>query len=224
MAETPRNSLPTSTYPPPSFYPCSTGAFVSLLTKPTGFARAHRGLRVRVGMWAVPSLSPAELGHNAAAARLVVGGPCLAAAKALADMAHGGQVLLAGATEGALQQELRYLKLKSAAGSGGIAVRVEDGGSRSRDGSVSDGVRVCVTGRAWRLEAPDPCCTWLPLAPAAAAPWHLFGPGQAPGRRRRSQVCGAANARGNRPGRPVPQRRTGTVTDAAAAAAAPVRA
>ncbi|KAG2426057.1 hypothetical protein HXX76_013247 [Chlamydomonas incerta] len=81
-----------------------------------------RGLRVRVGMWAVPSLSPAELRHNAAAARLVVGGPSLAAAKALADMAHGGQVLLAGAAEGVLQAELRYLKLKFATGSGGIAL------------------------------------------------------------------------------------------------------
>ncbi|KXZ50222.1 hypothetical protein GPECTOR_17g859 [Gonium pectorale] len=54
------------------------------------------GLRVRVGItWAVPSAS--ELQYNAASARMVYGGRCVAAAKAIADVAAGGQVLLSGA-------------------------------------------------------------------------------------------------------------------------------
>ncbi|GFR48374.1 hypothetical protein Agub_g10264 [Astrephomene gubernaculifera] len=63
-----------------------------------------RGLRVRVGISvAVPT--DAELRYNAAAARMVYGGACVAACKALADLAHGGQVFLSAAAHRALALE-----------------------------------------------------------------------------------------------------------------------
>ncbi|KXZ55389.1 hypothetical protein GPECTOR_3g515 [Gonium pectorale] len=63
-----------------------------------------RGLRVRVGIsWAVPSA--AELQYNTAAARMVYGGPCVAAAKALADMAAGGQVVMSAGALAELEAE-----------------------------------------------------------------------------------------------------------------------
>ncbi|KXZ44953.1 hypothetical protein GPECTOR_60g730 [Gonium pectorale] len=74
-------------------------------------APVFRGLRVRVGIsWALPSA--AELQRNAAAARMVYSGPCVAAAKGLADMAGGGQVVLSG-------EALAQLEAECGAGLGG---------------------------------------------------------------------------------------------------------
>ncbi|KAG2495779.1 hypothetical protein HYH03_006024 [Edaphochlamys debaryana] len=64
-----------------------------------------RGLRVRVGVTCA-RLTAAELQYNTAAARMVLGGPALAAAKALADLAHGGQVLLSCRAHEQLREEL----------------------------------------------------------------------------------------------------------------------
>ncbi|GIL66409.1 hypothetical protein Vafri_19932 [Volvox africanus] len=67
-----------------------------------------RGLRVRVGISvAVPTA--AELQYNAAAARMVYGGPCVAACKALADLAHGGQVFLSARAHQVLAAECQGL-------------------------------------------------------------------------------------------------------------------
>ncbi|GLI70646.1 hypothetical protein VaNZ11_015578, partial [Volvox africanus] len=83
--------------PPPAIAVAPSGS--SLMTSGINHKLAavsglvFRGLRVRVGIsWALPSAS--ELQYNTAAARMVYGGPCVAACKALADMAHGGQVLM----------------------------------------------------------------------------------------------------------------------------------
>ncbi|GIL81565.1 hypothetical protein Vretifemale_10571, partial [Volvox reticuliferus] len=51
----------------------------------------------------------AELQYNAAAARMVYGGPCVAACKALADLAHGGQVFLSARAHEALAAECQGL-------------------------------------------------------------------------------------------------------------------
>ncbi|KAG2495776.1 hypothetical protein HYH03_006021 [Edaphochlamys debaryana] len=64
-----------------------------------------RGLRVRVGVTCA-RLTDAGLQYNTAAARMVLGGPALAAAKALADLAHGGQVLLSCRAHEQLREEL----------------------------------------------------------------------------------------------------------------------
>ncbi|GLI60932.1 hypothetical protein VaNZ11_003168 [Volvox africanus] len=67
-----------------------------------------RGLRVRVGI-SVAIPTAAELQYNATAARMVYGGPCVAACKALADLAHGGQVFLSARAHQALAAECQGL-------------------------------------------------------------------------------------------------------------------
>ncbi|GIL82614.1 hypothetical protein Vretifemale_11484, partial [Volvox reticuliferus] len=94
--------------PPPGIAMAPSGS--SLMTSGANNKSAvvagliFRGLRVRVGIsWALPSAS--ELQYNAAAARMVYGGPCVATCKALADMAHGGQVVMNEAAKDQLDFE-----------------------------------------------------------------------------------------------------------------------
>ncbi|KXZ46830.1 hypothetical protein GPECTOR_40g564 [Gonium pectorale] len=61
-----------------------------------------RGLRVRVGIHTGVS-SEAEVVYNAASARVVFSGPCVATCKAVADLAHGGQIFLSDAARAALE-------------------------------------------------------------------------------------------------------------------------
>ena len=51
---------------------------------------AHRGLRVRMGI----NTGHCLVSHNAASARFTFSGDVLQLTKAVADAAHGGQVLL----------------------------------------------------------------------------------------------------------------------------------
>jgi class 3 adenylate cyclase len=62
---------------------------------------------VRVGIHTGVS-SVAEMQYNSAAARIVYGGPCVAVCKAVADLAHGGQVLLSGAARAQLEEAVHH--------------------------------------------------------------------------------------------------------------------
>ncbi|KAG2454614.1 hypothetical protein HYH02_000455 [Chlamydomonas schloesseri] len=62
-----------------------------------------RGLRVRVGIHTGVS-SAAEMQYNAASARIVYGGPCVAMCKAIADYANGGQIFLSAAAKEQLDE------------------------------------------------------------------------------------------------------------------------
>ncbi|KAG2495777.1 hypothetical protein HYH03_006022 [Edaphochlamys debaryana] len=86
-----------------SSYPCSTRSRRHGSPRPASLL--FRGLRVRVGVTCA-RLTAAELQYNTAAARMVLGGPALAAAKALADLAHGGQVLMSCRAHEQLREEL----------------------------------------------------------------------------------------------------------------------
>ncbi|KAG2484649.1 hypothetical protein HYH03_016602 [Edaphochlamys debaryana] len=64
-----------------------------------------RGLRVRVGIHAGVA-SDAEMQYNAASARITYSGACVATCKAVADMAHGGQIFLSGAAKEQLAEAM----------------------------------------------------------------------------------------------------------------------
>ncbi|KAG2436425.1 hypothetical protein HXX76_006729 [Chlamydomonas incerta] len=90
-----------SELPPAS---CFTGATAAGRTRR---ALMFRGLRVRVGIHTGVN-SAAEMQYNAASARIVYGGPCVATCKAIADFANGGQIFLSAAAKEQLDEAVHH--------------------------------------------------------------------------------------------------------------------